>query len=265
LRNRASTLLEGEGRYALEAAWTHAPIITIATPRDALVCRPVDRWQSIEEDPALASFDQIPLTESDGQHIVAIYIRDQGRVPLTSEMFMSSGAPLLAFVETADKQRFRLLVEDGDVVGLVTLSDLQRLPVYSLLFGQLVAVEVLLTEWIRRSCGHDQDRWMRCLRPKHRESIERSWRDYEQRNIAIDRLSCASFGQKITASAGLGLFRNRPEKESELRGLRDLRNRVCHAIRLTPSAEHAIEIPSIARRTRVLAEWLISELEGASQ
>lgn len=117
----ASPVVDGEGRSALAAAQTHGPVRMIATPRQSLRCRPVTRWKTIERDRSLEDFDQVPLTAHDSQRIEAMFIRGQGRTPLVADMFMAADAPLLAFVESADRQRFRLLVEGGDVVGMVTL------------------------------------------------------------------------------------------------------------------------------------------------
>lgn len=261
----ASPVVDGEGRHALEVAQTHAPVMTIATPRHALQCRLVNRWRSIERDPQLTDFDQVPLTGRDGHRIEAMYIRGQGRKPLVSDMFMSADAPLLAFVETADVQRFRLLVAQGEVVGLVTLSDLQRLPVYSLLFSLLIAVEVLLTEWIRKACRRQADEWMQHLQRTHRQMIERHWDKALADNLAIDRLSCSSFSHKIAAGCGLGLFAAEPERKAELLRLKKLRDRVCHAIEVAPTARHALQIPGAARKARELAHWLVGRVNEKAE
>lgn len=261
----ASPVVDGEGRHALEAAQMHAPVVMIATPRHALQCRAVDRWESIEGDPELADFDQVPLTGPSGHRIEAMYIRGQGRKPLVSDMFMSADAPLLAFVETADAQRFRLLVAEGDVVGMVTLSDLQRLPVYSLLFSLLIAVEVLLTECIRKACRGQADAWTQHLRCDERKKIERYWDKAVADNLAIDRLSCASFSHKLAAGRGLGLFAAEPEREEELSSLKQLRDRVCHAIEVAPTPEHALQIPSMARKAQELAQWLVEKINEKTE
>lgn len=261
----ASPVVDGEGRRALEVARAHGPVAMIATPRHALQCRPAGRWKTIDGDRALDDFDQVPLTGSDSQRIEGMFIRGQGRTPLVADMFMAADAPLLAFVETADTQRYRLLVAGGDVVGMVTLSDLQRLPVYSLLFSLLIAVEVLLVEWIRGACREQPDAWMQHLHPKQRKVIENHWKEAVANNLAIDRLSCASFSHEIAAARGLGLFAAEPTREGELSSLKQLRDRVCHATEFAPTAEQALQVPAQARKARELAQWLADKINEATE
>jgi hypothetical protein len=168
----ASPVVDGEGLRALEAAQSLGPVALIATPRQALQCRPARDWKAIANDPTLDDFDQVPLTAPDSANITSVFIRGQGRTALSADMFMAADAPLLAFVETADTRRYRLLVSGGAVVGMVTLSDLQRLPVFSLLFSLHIAVEVLLVEWIRGACAKTPDIWMEHLHPKQRTAIK---------------------------------------------------------------------------------------------
>ena len=134
-----------DGNY-LQSLRLQSPVSVIATARDALSLRPTNAWSAIDSERALDDFDQVPLTSRGGKRIEGVFIRGQGRVALNADMFMAADASLLSFVETADQQRFRFLLADGEVSGLVTLSDLQKLPVYALLFGLVIAVEMLLME-----------------------------------------------------------------------------------------------------------------------
>src|SRR5262249_21323024 len=161
----------------------------IATPRAALQCSPKASWRHIEGNDALHDFDQIPLTSLDGSRIEGVFVRGQGRIALDTGMFMAADASLLSFVETADKQRFRFLVSDGEIAGLVTLSDLQKLPVYALLFGLVIAIEMLLTEWMRSACQATPDAWLKHLAPDQHKIVERYWTKAQRDNVAIDRLS----------------------------------------------------------------------------
>jgi hypothetical protein len=233
----------------------------IATPRDALACWPSRQWRRAANEAALADFDQVPLTGADGFRIESIYLRGQGRLPLLADMFMSAEAPLMAFVETADHQPFRLLVEEGRVVGLVTLSDLQRLPVYSLLFSLLIAVEALLMDWIRKACAAEPDAWTKHLHPRRRGAVEADWRRAAEANLGIDRLSCASFGDEIAAAHALGLFAADPGRHAQLKELHELRNRVYHAMEFAPTPALALQVPERVRQAKDLAGWLLNEVE----
>jgi hypothetical protein len=252
----ASRVVDTKDGHFLQAIRSQGPVTLIATPRSALRCRPAPSWRRIENDSALADFDQIPLTSRDGRRIESVFVRGEGRAPLNADMFMAADAPLLSFVESADRQRFRFLLADGEVAGLVTLSDLQRLPVYALLFGLVIAVEVLLMDWIRKVCGAAADAWLEDLNAKQRGTIERHWKAAQRSNVAIDRLSCATFGQEIDAAIGLGLFMRDDESHQRLCALKTLRDQICHAAEVAPTPEYALKIPAHVRDAQRLAEWL---------
>jgi hypothetical protein len=251
----ARTLDPAAGHY-LASVRSQGPVALISTPRAKIQSRPVHKWEAVEGDAALADFDHVPLTDESGEVISRIYVRGTGPMELHERMFMSAGAPLIDFLETADHQRFRLLVDGGVVTGLVTLSDVQKLPVYPLLFGLLMAVELLLMEWLRQACVDDPDAWLRHLGPNQRRMIERYWLEAVQRDLAIDKLSLASFGHEIQAAEGMGLFDSHKQRHREMKGLKQLRNLVCHAAEFAPTPREALRIPPLARSAQDLSTWL---------
>jgi hypothetical protein len=248
----------------LTAVRSGTPIALIATPRAALACRQKSRWRGIESDPELADFDQVPLTNRDGVSIEAVFVRGTGLVGLREGMFMASDAPLISFLESADQQTFRFILDDRSISGLVTLSDIQKLPVYSVLFGLVIAVEMLLVEWIRKTCGSNQNAWLEHLKKTQRESVERYWKDASDRNLAIDRLSCASFGQEIQAAQGLGLFKGTETHHEKLKALEALRHQICHAAEIALTPEQALTIPNHVRNSHATVSWLQAQIEDLS-
>jgi len=232
------------------------PVALIATPRAALRCRSKKDWRKIENDPDLAQFDQVPLTDASEKRIEAMYVKDIGVIDLREDMLIAADAPLISFVESADEQRYRLLLSDLRVSGMVTLSDLQKLPVYSLLFSLVIAVEMLVMEWIRAGCGPDEDCWLQYLDNGQRKSIEKHWNDAVRENLDIDRLSCASFGQELKAAIAFGLFHDQEDKVKELKAIERLRHQVFHGVDFAPTPEQALKIPVYVRQAQALVESL---------
>lgn len=261
----ASPVIDSQAGEILQAVRAQGPVSLIATPRPRLLCRAATDTAGVEADPALSDFDQVPLLGPDGKRIEAVFVRGTGCVPLHADMFMAANAPLISFVESADLQPFRLLIADGKVVGLVTLSDLQRLPVYSLLFGLVIAVEALLVEWIRRACRDDADAWLRLLDEKRQRYVETYFEKAKAANVAIDRLSCASFTDEINAALGLGLLVSGDEHHHRLQALVELRNDVCHAKEFAHTPERALQVPARARDADTLANWLQEAIDEQVQ
>lgn len=252
----ASPAIDSHAGEILLAVRAQGPVSLISTFRPRLSCRSASDGTDIEFDPALLDFDQVPLTGADGRRIDAIYVRGKGCLPLHADMFMAADAPLISFVKTADRQPFRLLIARDEVVGMVTLSDLQRLPVYSLLFGLVIAVEALLVEWIRCTCRADGDAWLRHLDSPRKREVEKFFERAQRANVAIDRLSCASFTDEINAALGLGLLERGNEHHGRLQALVELRNEVCHAKEVAETPERALRLPARARNADALANWL---------
>ena len=244
----------------LAAIRAQGPVAVIATPRAQVQCRLQRDSASIGGDPSLADFDNVPLTGDKGQ-ITQIYVRGKGAVELDEGMFMSAGAPLIDFIETADHQPFRLLVDGRAVTGLVTLSDVQKLPVYGLLFGLLIAAEMLLVEWIRNTCTTQPDAWLQYLRLDERDDIEGHWKKALKYNVAIDRLSCASLGQELQAAHRLGLFKREDDRWHQFKSLQKLRNQVGHGMEFASTPALALQLPQRVREAQALATWLEAKID----
>lgn len=150
---------------------------------------------------------------------------------------------------------------DNAVSGIVTISDIQKLPVYSVLFSLVVAVEMLLIEWIRKACRTNQDEWLSCLPKNDKDQIERYWQNAVSENLAIDRLSCASFGQEIKAAISMGLFKNNDSHLANIEALVKLRNKVCHAKEFASNLTQALKLPSEARNAHSIIIWLQERIE----
>ncbi len=260
----ASSVIDSQAGQVLRSARAHGPVSLIATAWREVATRSVVLAEELEAASDVADFDQIPLTGNENLRVESIFVRGQGVVPLHAGMFMAADSPLLAFVETADRQSFRLLIDDGEIVGLVTLSDLQRLPVYSLLFGLVIAVEALLVECIRRYCCHDPDAWLSSVTAKRRETIDSYFNRSRANNVAIDRLSCASFTDEIAAALGLGLLKSDDPNHQKLRALVALRDDVCHAKEFAGTPELALKVPQRVRDANSLAAWLEEEIRAVS-
>jgi hypothetical protein len=242
----ASRPLDTPANEVIAIVGTGIAIESIATPRDKLVVRQKCHWPDFMDDSEIKGFDHVPVTE--GHEIVGIFDRESGTIrDLSEAMFMASDASLIRFIENADQRRFALLVRESHVMGIVTLADIQKLPVYCVLFSLLMSVEMLLMEWIRKVCQGEPDKWMAYLGDRAKGRIEGYWKRAQQENVALDKLSCASFGDESTAALGLELFSSNERAHASLERLNELRDLVCHGKEIALSLDRALEIPAHVR------------------
>jgi hypothetical protein len=77
--------------------------------------------------------------------------------PLSETLLIGADARILDFIKDADRKPCRLVVSDSGIVGLVTLSDLQKLPVRAVLFAIITGFEITMMGLIRQSFKSDRD------------------------------------------------------------------------------------------------------------
>jgi CBS domain-containing protein len=117
--------------------------------------------------------------------------------PLSSSNLIAIDAPLLQFVLSADSNPCRLILDDTEIRGLVTLSDIQQLPVRTALFGLFIHLELLLTQAIRRLVGSDQSPFD-LLSGKRAEQARQRWEQFKDSGLDHDPYSALMFGDKKT-------------------------------------------------------------------
>src|SRR5271168_1606587 len=112
------------------------------------------------DNPQLETFDHLPVT-AEGRIAGLLPLRQlrtnckkyrtagEEMMPLDERCLISSDVGILTFIEQADERPSRLVVRGTRIDGIVTLSDLQKLPVRPALFLFITHLELLMTETIR--------------------------------------------------------------------------------------------------------------------
>lgn len=195
-------------------------------------CSPSEQVTNVLSNLALKDFDQIPVR--DGAQIVGVVERKPGTAEgsvrdhmrsLDHSILVSAEEPLRTFLPTLDKAPYRLVVTGPEIKGIVTLSDVGKLPVRLMAFTLVTHLELVLADLIRRRYGDSSD-WLPLLGPKQREKIEGHWKRREMRNLHIPLLDVTDLGHKITV---VGKFRGLSDWETRRKQIVGLRNSLGHA------------------------------------
>lgn len=255
----ASKALGTPANEVIAAVRTGITVESIVTPRVMVAVRQKELWPACKDDADLSDFDNVPVV--DGNEIVGVYERETDSVKgLSERMFMASDASLLSFVENADTRKFVFLVREGEIVGIATLSDIQKLPVYCVLYSLLISIEMLLMGLIRKACKAEPEKWLGYLDRESKRKIEDYWEKSLRENLALDRLSCASFGNELIAADGLGLISS--DDSAILRRLNGLRDLVSHGKEFALTLDRALGIPALVREALEIQVVLEDKLEG---
>lgn len=237
-----------------------------------------DDVTEILSHPDFQCFDAIPVSQQ-GQ-IAGLLHRAQSKhaqhpmIPpalvkdcmefLNESMLISAEASLLSYLAAADTSPCCLVLQGRKITGIVTISDLQKLPVRPVLFTLVTTVELLLAQWLRCHCSSDQD-WINLLTEQRRQKIEAQWNKLQQGNLAIDRITAAEFCDKRDACLKLGAF-PQPTKpvKSQLERIEQLRNSVAHAGNYAINLENAQKVAQTVRFALALIQQLQASLRRDS-
>ena len=175
---------------------------------------------------------------------------EQYYAPLSEDCLIGADASILNFVMDADEKPCRLVISGASIVGLVSLSDLQKLPVRAALFALITGFEISMFEVIKREHPNDDD-WKHYLsvgrRDKINEEIERS----HQGDGFVDELLFTQFCDK--SEILLNGFQL-PRSKTSLRGIQKLRDSLAHANEYAASPEQARNVCAVVRNLLTLRE-----------
>jgi hypothetical protein len=179
--------------------------------------------------------------------------------PLGSNDLISAETSLLNFVWSADEQPRRLVLEGTRIEGIVTLSDIQKLPVRMALFSLFIHFELLLNEQLRRMLGYTDP----CvhLRPKRAEHVRAKWQEFIENKMEQDIFNAMDLCDKREVAKKLRILdKSSTFIEESIKGIEfHLRNPIAHGSEYAQTHDAALKTIRAARATR---DW-IRELQLA--
>jgi hypothetical protein len=176
--------------------------------------------------PEYKDFDQLPITE--GSRIIGIAERFNPKVrrPLDDSVLVAADNPLSHFIHTVHEQSYRLVVDGTAITGIVTWSDLLKVPVTVLAFSLIAQLELAMNCRIKETYD-DHNRWLELLDDEGRAKILGRLRKLERDNLVLPVLELADLGHK--AKVLRPLLSARGDFEKDLQNMVSLRNNVAHA------------------------------------
>jgi hypothetical protein len=173
--------------------------------------------------------------------------------PLLEENLIGANASIINFVRNADRQRCRLVVSGSEISGLVSLSDLQRLPVRAALFAMITQLEMIMANCIRSDFA-GSDGWIERISKDRRCDVGKKAASARSDDGFVDLLLFTQFADKMTIikkSAKFGWSRSAFERD--LGQVQKLRDNLAHAndYAATPTAAAAT-----CATVRLIESWI---------
>jgi hypothetical protein len=268
---------------AVEAMERAVTVDLIGTFEPQLVCCALsDEIAWLLSNSIYAQFDYLPVRSDD--RVVGLLplrgLRDATMTPtgptaghamrpLDQSILITSGTGVLRYIEEAEESPCRLVLRQTRIAGIVTISDLQKLPVRPALFLVVTHLELLMAAAIRsRFAGQFDEAWLALL-GNRREGVEERWRDLNSKNLAIDRINATQFADKRRILIKSGLLQcSRSQAERELSAIERLRDSLAHAsdYALTiESARSTIYRVKLAQRWIKTLQQVLSDSDSAAR
>ncbi len=220
----------------------------IQTPRaDLVTCRPGEKATDVLDRNEAGNgarretYDYLPV--EDGDEIVGLFrtrltaaIRPVGGAIVESHMDRLSSANLIGgdgaildFLREIDEKPYRLVVAGDRISGLVTWSDLQKLPVRPVLFDLVTGLEAEMVHAIKHRYPSGEG-WLVYLRSEGRRNVRRRIERGEENDSRVDALLYTYFCDKARILRAMDCPRSWEGSEypDEFGRIRDLRNQIAH-------------------------------------
>lgn len=271
----------GDNSIAVVEAMERAVTVDlIATFEPKLVgCESSDKLEDLVSSPTHQAFDYLPVRQPDGRIVGLLPLhefrngptRHTGETafasmqPLDQSILIASGTGVLAYIEEADQHPCRLVMRGTRIAGIVTISDLQKLPVRPALFLLVTHLELLMAAVIRQHFRDVADeKWLIHLGQQRRRCVEARWQELQAKNLAIDQINATEFSDKRRVLLKSGLLKcSRTRAEKEFGAIEQLRNNLAHASDYALTLDTGQEAITTIKCARKWIEYLGTMLDEA--
>lgn len=247
------------GPETVQAVQAGLTVGLIMTQRSSLTtCRDSESVGSLVAKNVVDQFSYVPVVRDGG--ICGLYNAERwfGTVPLEPEapvgedfealsedLLIGADVSIQEFVLSAVERPARLVVSGSEIVGLVCLADLHKLPVRAALFGLVTALEMVMIERIEAiSPEGDPEGWLILLSPKRREKVEKKIACLRKNDTFVSEILATEFVDKVDVIVKRGLLEgSRTSLRKEFREITKLRNALAHANVFAATRADAEKVP----------------------
>ena len=223
-------------------------------------CAAGDDAAIVMQQPEYQPFDCVPVT--DGDRVIGVLLRDCDLSPgparermrhLDDGLLVSSDEPLKGFIPLLVEMPHRLVLRGSRIEGIVTSSDVHKLPVRLLAFALITHLEMTMAAVITRRWSDDE--WFALLSSGRQVKVREKVDVLKTENFDPPLIEVTDFCDKRTVLAKKALL-DLPSKRQAIRDFKrveDLRNSVAHA---GTYARSDAQLADFARLIRLTEEWI---------
>lgn len=232
----------------------------IMTPRDRLlICRSKDLVVDVM-DRNTDRFSYLPVV-AEGDKFIGLFhahnffdlaapdtpIGDDYEL-FSEDLMIGSDASIYEFVLEADSRPTRLVVSGNRVAGLISISDLQQLPVRASLFTLLTALEMAMSRRIEAKWPDESERWKALLSGKRRSDLQSKVEQAKQADVYVSDIVLTQLCDKATVLRKANLLDGSSKSlKRNFRVVEELRNSLAHSNFYAETPEAAYDLCEAVR------------------
>lgn len=240
-----------EGLERVQGSLTVGMIMALRD--DLMTCR---REESVATVRArnVESFSFIPVVDARGRYL-GLHRAEQwfGRTApdtpieddfelFSEDMVIGADASIFEFVKTADDRPTRLVVSGHQVAGLISLSDLQQLPVRAALFTLMTSLEMVMARRIEAEWAGGSEEWMALISEDRQGPLRDAIARAKAGDGYVNDIVFTQLCDKATIILKSKLLNgSRRQLEAKFKCIEALRNDIAHA-------NYYAETPEAARK-----------------
>ena len=145
--------------------------------------------------------------------------------PINEKLIIGGNSNINQFIKNVIEEPFKLVISKNEISGLVTMSDMQKIPVRVSIFSLIIELEIMMSELINKLYP-DENSWMKLLTPSRINKINQEEIAVKKSDNFVSKILFTQFGDKakiIEKSKILSFSQKKLKKKFEdVRKLRDL-------------------------------------------
>lgn len=169
--------------------------------------------------------------------------------PFSEGLVIGADASIFEFVQRADERPTRLVVSGHQVAGLISLSDLQALPVRASLFTLITALEMVMAKRIEVEWPEDESAWLNKISPDRRAAVLKKAAEARKADLFVGTIAFSQLSDKATVICKQRMISGaRGTLKNDFNRIRDLRDALAHANSYAPTTAEAKSVCATVRR-----------------
>lgn len=211
----------------------------IMTPRNQLkTCKMSDRIDNLIKN-NLENFSFLPVVDNLEKIIGIVDLKDKNLfknilvkdlyTPINEKIIIGGNSSINEFIKNVIEEPFKLVISKNEISGLVTISDMQKIPVRVSIFSLIIELEIMMSNLITKLYPNDQD-WMNLLTLSRRDKLNEEERTVKKSDNFVSKIIFTQFGDKAKIIEKSKIFSfSQKQLKNKFEDIRKLRDLVAHS------------------------------------